>query len=109
MAAPAMDDMADRYADRGVSSVFIYTREAHPGENYRHHRSMDEKRANARAFVEHSAVRRRILVDDLDEEGVYCATSKGSVYVSLDEGDSWIRIARGLAPVLSLELIAQQE
>ena len=39
MAAPAMDDLADRFADRGVSSVFIYTREAHPGENYRHHQS----------------------------------------------------------------------
>jgi hypothetical protein len=66
MAASAMDDMADRFADRGVTSVFIYTREAHPGENYRPHRSMDEKRAHARAFVKHSAVRRRILVDDLE-------------------------------------------
>ena len=60
-----MDDLADRYASRGVSSAFIYTREAHPGENYRHHRSIDEKRRNARAFVEHCALRRPVLVDDL--------------------------------------------
>ena len=61
-----MDDLADAYADRGVTSAFIYTREAHPGENYRHHTSMDGKRANARAFVEHSKVRRPILLDSLD-------------------------------------------
>ena len=61
-----MDDLADAYADRGVSSAFIYTREAHPGENYRHHSSMDDKRANAEAFVEHSKVRRPILLDTLD-------------------------------------------
>jgi hypothetical protein len=65
MAAPAMDDIADRFADRGVTSVFIYTREAHPGELVRHHTSMDVKRANARAFLEHSSVRRPILLDDL--------------------------------------------
>ncbi len=66
MAATEMDDLADRYADRGVTSVFIYTREAHPGENYRHHESMDDKRANARAFVDFAKLRRPLLVDDLE-------------------------------------------
>jgi hypothetical protein len=66
MAATAMDDLADRYADRGVTSVFLYTNEAHPGENYPHHTSMDVKRANARAFVEHSKVRRSVVLDDLE-------------------------------------------
>jgi predicted lipoprotein len=66
MAAEAMDDLADRYADRGVTSVFVYSREAHPAENYRHHTSMDVKRANARAFQQHSSVRRKILLDDLE-------------------------------------------
>jgi hypothetical protein len=65
MVADAMETLADRYAGRAVSSVFIYTREAHPGENYRHHGSMDDKRRNARAFREHSKIRRRILLDDL--------------------------------------------
>ena len=41
-----MEDLHARYADRAVRSVFIYTHEAHPGENYRHHTSMDDKRAN---------------------------------------------------------------
>ncbi len=61
-----MDDLADRFAGRGVTSVFVYTREAHPGEHYRHHTSMAAKRANARAFREHSQVRRPILLDPLD-------------------------------------------
>lgn len=60
-----MDALAERYADRAVGSVFIYTREAHPGENYRHHTSMDDKRANARAFQGHAKLGRRILLDDL--------------------------------------------
>jgi hypothetical protein len=66
MAAESMERLADQYADRAVRSVFLYTREAHPGENYRHHASMDDKRANARAFVEHSKVRRQVLLDDLE-------------------------------------------
>ena len=60
-----MDDLADRYADRAVRSVFVYTREAHPGEHYRHHTSMDDKRHHARAFQEQFSVSRPILLDDL--------------------------------------------
>jgi hypothetical protein len=65
MAAEEMDNLADRYADRGVTSVFLYTREAHPGEHYREHSTMDDKRSHARAFKETCSVRRRILLDDL--------------------------------------------
>ena len=61
-----MDDLADRYAPRGVTSVFLYTREAHPGENYGFHRNMEDKRRNARAFIDHSQVRRPVLLDDLE-------------------------------------------
>jgi hypothetical protein len=61
-----MEVLAYRYASRAVRSVFIYTREAHPGENYRHHASMDDKRRNAAAFREHSGIRRQILLDDLN-------------------------------------------
>lgn len=65
MAASAMDDLADRYGDRGVTSAFVYVREAHPGEHYRHHTSMDGKRQRARALQEHCELRRPILLDDL--------------------------------------------
>jgi len=66
MATASMDDIADRYADRAVSSVFLYTREAHPGENYRHHTSMLDKRANASAFQSQYRVNRPILLDTLE-------------------------------------------
>lgn len=60
-----MEDMAQRYADRSVRSVFIYTNEAHPGETYRHHATMDDKRHHARAFQTEFGLRRQILLDDL--------------------------------------------
>jgi len=67
-----MEELAGRYANRAVRSVFIYTREAHPGENYRHHESLEDKRQSARAFVAHSKLRRQVLLDDL-EGTAHCA------------------------------------
>jgi len=46
--------------------VFIYTREAHPGENVPHHDSFDRKLACARLLAEEAGISRDILVDDLD-------------------------------------------
>jgi hypothetical protein len=66
MAAEAMEDLFSRYADRAVRSIFVYTREAHPGENYRHHDNMDGKRANARAFKKNCNIKREIMLDTLD-------------------------------------------
>ena len=66
MVTGAMDDIADRYAGRGVTSVFIYTREAHPGENFPEHRNMEGKVNHARALRTDFGMRRRILVDELD-------------------------------------------
>jgi hypothetical protein len=61
-----MEDMAARYADRSVRSVFLYTREAHPGEFYRHHTSMEVKRHHARALQQEFSFKREILLDDLE-------------------------------------------
>ena len=60
-----MDAIADRTADRAVSSIFIYSREAHPGEIYRHHATMDDKRHHAKALRDVAGIRRRILLDDV--------------------------------------------
>jgi hypothetical protein len=57
-----MDDIAAR----SVRSVFIYTREARPGEHLGPHGSMADKRANARALRHEHNVARPILLDDLD-------------------------------------------
>ena len=38
-----MNASAERLADKGVGSVFLYTHEAHPGEHYPHHQTMADK------------------------------------------------------------------
>ena len=46
--------------------MFVYTREAHPGENVLHHDSFERKLASARLLAEEAGIGRDILVDDLD-------------------------------------------
>ncbi len=64
--------MAKSYAAQGIASVFVYTREAHPGEHFPAHRSLEQKLAHARAFKEHCRIERPILVDDLTGTGHRC-------------------------------------
>ena len=45
--------------------MFIYTREAHPGENVPHHGSFEDKLAGAARLREEAGIGRDILVDDL--------------------------------------------
>jgi hypothetical protein len=45
--------------------VFVYTREAHPGEHVGHHRTLADKAANARLLRDDIGIRRPILLDDL--------------------------------------------
>ena len=46
--------------------MFIYTREAHPGENVPSHDSFEDKLASATLLRDETGIRRDILVDDLD-------------------------------------------
>ena len=46
--------------------MFLYTREAHPGELVGAHDSFDAKLANARLLRDEIGIRRPILVDDLE-------------------------------------------
>jgi len=61
-----MEEITADYHDLGVQSVFLYTREAHPGEIYPHHDSFDRKLTHAREFRRIFGGTRPILVDDLD-------------------------------------------
>lgn len=61
--------MAEKFAERGFAFLFVYTREAHPGENFPAHRSLEQKLAHAGAFRDRFRVRRPILVDDLAGTG----------------------------------------
>lgn len=87
MAASAMDEVWRQFADRGVSSVFVYTREAHPGEHYPHHDSIERKIDSATALRDIGGVRRPILVDDL--EGTLHAA------YGLLPNMSWVVLKRG--------------
>ena len=58
--------MAAKYADQGVSFVFVYTREAHPGERYGHLASIEQKLQHAREMVMRDGLTRPMLVDDLE-------------------------------------------
>ena len=61
-----MNALAAKYAPQDVGSVFLYTNEAHPGENYPHLTSMAQKFHHAHALSEVYGVDRTILVDSLD-------------------------------------------
>src|SRR5436305_13310899 len=61
--------MGKAFADKGFTFVFVYVREAHPGENYPAHTSMEQKIAQAQAFREHCNIERPILADDLSASG----------------------------------------
>lgn len=61
-----MNAIADRFADRGGGSIFLYTHEAHPGEIYPHLTSMEEKFKHACDLRDQLGVSRPILVDALD-------------------------------------------
>lgn len=45
--------------------MFLYTREAHPGEDVPHHETFETKLAHARLLRDELGIRRPILVDDL--------------------------------------------
>ena len=61
-----MNEIAERYADGDVGSIFLYTHEAHPGEFYPHLTSMEQKFAHARDLRDKLGVTRPIVLDALD-------------------------------------------
>jgi hypothetical protein len=61
---PLLCDIADTRTD--TNWVFLYTREAHPGELIGPQQNFDEKLTNARRLRDEVGIRRQILVDDLD-------------------------------------------
>lgn len=61
-----MNTIADEYASKNIGAVFLYTHEAHPGENVPHLISMEQKFRHAQLLRDELGVTRRILVDALD-------------------------------------------
>ena len=61
-----MNAAAERFASQSIGSIFLYTHEAHPGENYPHLTSMAQKFKHAQALRDVYGVTRPILLDSLD-------------------------------------------
>ena len=61
-----MNAVAERFADRGVGSYFLYTHEAHPAEHYPHLTSMVQKQRHAEALRDVLGVTRPIVLDALN-------------------------------------------
>ncbi len=57
--------MAAEFSDL-ASFVFLYTREAHPGEKIPHITSLEQKISHARMMAERFDIKRPMLVDDVD-------------------------------------------
>jgi photosystem II stability/assembly factor-like uncharacterized protein len=55
-----------------------------------------------RAWV--GVLREGMAFDHLDPGGVYVGTQAGSIYVSANEGEEWVEVARDLPPILSVEV-----
>lgn len=62
---PAIDALAAETAQT-ARFVFVYTREAHPGERLPPHRSLEQKLDHARRFRDHLGLRLPVVVDELD-------------------------------------------
>ncbi len=61
--------MAQEFEKEGFRFIFVYTREAHPGENFPAHRDLEQKMSHALSLKERLKVERSILVDDLTGTG----------------------------------------
>lgn len=61
-----MDAAAERFAEQSITSIFLYTHEAHPGENYPHLTSMEQKARHAEDLRKVYGLNRQIWLDSLD-------------------------------------------
>ena len=71
-----MNALAEEFAPQGVGSIFLYANEAHPGENYPHLTSMEQKTRHAKDLRDKLGVTRPILIDSLDGD---CHRAFGSM------------------------------
>jgi peroxiredoxin len=61
----AMDELHEDYAGDDVEFLFVYVREAHPGEKLGRHRSFDDKKEAAERFRDEEEIEIPIIVDDV--------------------------------------------
>ena len=62
---PLLSELREKYQEQGFEFLIVYVREAHPGEHFPHHTSLEQKLAHARKLRDLEKVKLPILVDDL--------------------------------------------
>jgi hypothetical protein len=63
---PPLTELYERYQSRDFAFFIVYVREAHPGENFPHHTSFEQKLAHADKLRTLEKVRKiPILIDDM--------------------------------------------
>lgn len=63
---PPLTRLYEKYHGKGFEFFIVYVREAHPGENFPHHVSLDQKLTHARKLRELERVSLPILADDIE-------------------------------------------
>ena len=63
---PPLTALHEKYRSKGFEFFIVYVREAHPGENFPHHASFEQKLTHARKLRELERVSLPILVDDIE-------------------------------------------
>jgi len=63
---PPLTELYQKYRVQGFEFFIIYAREAHPGENFPHHTSPEQKISHAKKLRELDNVEIPVLVDDIE-------------------------------------------
>lgn len=65
-AAPGTERVQKEFQDRDVEFLLVYVREAHPGENYPSHTTLEQKKRDAIALAEQEDIHTTVIIDDLE-------------------------------------------
>ncbi|MFQ5683743.1 MAG: hypothetical protein ACE5HC_10785 [Candidatus Binatia bacterium] len=65
-AAPGMERVRQEFQGEDVEFLFVYAREAHPGENYPAHATLEEKKRNATVLMKQEHIHAVVIIDDLE-------------------------------------------
>jgi hypothetical protein len=87
-----LNELYERFRDKGFEFFTVYVREPHPGENHHEHRSYEQKVQYACDWREQGGIKTTLVIDDLEGDVDQprghraCARKSGRVRSSLQRG-----------------------